>query len=234
MIISVILLVIIQWLIVPYVNNQWELTLLIQYVLIALLFTYVSYLILEYKLLYRSIFALLTTDAWFDVAKFSLWQFCDYKIDLSLFGAILFFIWLLFVVKRSYPERIDLVNLDNINILIKKPKTTFDVIKGLIGYPAASICICTANSVWCFRRKTGLFEKTEYRSIWYESHLVIDTGVKCTDEHKIILDNIIGTVRYPCIKCVYMVRCLLNTLGCKYSIKNWFDYIPGIYFMRVI
>jgi len=234
MILSIISLVISEWLIIPFIDNQWELTLFIQYILIALLFTYISYLILDRKLLERSIFVLLTLDAWFDVFKFALWQYSNTAIDFSIIGSLMFFCWLLFVIKRQYPEKLDLVNLDNINILILKPKTIFDVIKGLIGYPASSICICANGYVWCFRRKSGVFEKMPYHYQWTESHLVIDTGIKCTQEHKQMLDNLVGTVRTPCIKCVYVIRCLLNTLGCKYSIKSWFDYIPGIYFMRIL
>lgn len=227
------LLIAMEWIIPPFINEQWELTMLLHYMTIGVLMTFILHLINRQNLIIKSCFALFAVDAWCDVGKFGLYHFSDYEMDLSLIGFIIFVYWFVFILKRKYPEQIDLVNSNNVNILIKKPKTSFDVAKGLIGLSAASICICAEESVWCFRRKSGMFEKTMYHKQWSESHLVIDTRVKFTNEHKIMLDNLIGTMRHPCIKCVYTIRFILNALGEKYTIKSWFDYIPGIYFMKV-
>jgi hypothetical protein len=234
MILLILLLISLQWLVVPLVSEQWILNELTQYITIASLFTYVMFLINEKTILIRSCFSLLAIDGWCDVIKYILWQFSDYKIDLSIVGALIFFFWLLFIVKRQYPERIDLADFDNVNILILKPKSKCDVIKGLIGYPAASICILANGYIWCFRGRSGVFERIEYNKSWIDSHLVINTKIKFNEEHNIILDKLIGTVRHPCIKCVFVIRYLLNKLGGKYAIKTWLDYIPGIYFMRTI
>lgn len=234
MIYLILVVYIIEWAFYGFVQDQWSFLLGTKTLTCALSFTALLIYTNKCTLLVRSIIAWVAIDAWCNVVEFSAWQLSNESLNSTWICAFAFFLWLLFIVKRQYPERIDLVDLNNINILIKKPKTTFDIISGLIGLSASSICICTDNCVWCFRKKSGIFEKSEYRYQWTESHLVIDTGIKCTQEHKLMLDNLIGTVRYPCIKCVYTIRYLLNTLGYKYSIKTWFDYIPGIYFMRVI
>lgn len=219
-----------QWLF----PNNWEIILLSQYNIIAILFTYILNLLRNDRLLIRSLFALLALDSWCDVIKFGLWQFSDYAIDLSLLGLICFIAWFIFVLCRQYPYRLDLVNLENVNILILKPKTSFDVLKGLIGLPTASICLLVHGDIWGFRRKLGIFDVMEYHQEWTKSHLVIDTKIRCNSEIANLLVNLLGKKRFPCIRCVWIIRHVLNAIGGKYAIKSWFDYIPGLYFMRII
>lgn len=234
MIYLILVVYLLEWVLYGFVPDQWVFLLGSKILLLALLSTTLLIYTDKLSLILRSIIAWLVIDSWCNFLEFIVWQVSSESLNSTWFAAIVFVAWLLFIMERQYPEKLDLVNLDNVNILILKPRTTFDIIKGLIGLPASSICIISNGYVWCFRRKSGMFEKTDYHYQWTESHLVIDTKIKCTDEHKIILDNLLGTKRLPCIKCIYTIQYLLNMLGGKYSVKNWFDYLPGIYFMRIL
>lgn len=215
-------------------EHQWQILLGSEYLIESILLVM---LLNEYtgkSLLIRSITALVAISSIADFIIFSAWHVFDFHIEFWKPAAIVFFVFLLFILKRKYPERIDLINMDNINILILKPRTTSEVIKSLFGYPAASICICSHYSVWSFRKKTNIFEEIEYNNKWCDTHLVIDTGIKCTNDMLIDLDCLVGKKRFPFVKCVWTVREILNKVGDKYAIKSWLDYIPGFYFMRII
>jgi hypothetical protein len=234
MIYLILVVYLLEWVLYGFVPDQWVFLLGSKILLLALLSTTLLIYTDKLSLILRSIIAWLVIDSWCNFLEFIVWQVSSESLNSTWFAAIVFVAWLLFIMERQYPEKLDLVNLDNVNILILKPRSSFDIIKGLIGLPASSICIISHGYVWCFRSKSGVFEKTDYHYQWTESHLVIDTKIKCNDEHKIILDNLLGTKRLPCIKCIYTIQCLLNMLGGKYSVKNWFDYMPGIYFMRIL
>jgi len=234
MIYLILVVYLLEWVLYGFIPDQWTFLLGSKILLSALFATALLINTDRLHISVRCIIALITIDSWGNFLEFIIWQLSNESINSTWCAAIIFVLWLLFIVRRKYPEKIDLVNLDNVNILILKPKNTFDIIKGLFGYPAASACILSNGYVWCFRRQSGVFEKTEYRHYWTDTHLVIDTQIKCTDEHKIMLDKLLGISRFPYTKCIYTIRYILNMLGGKYSIKSWFDYIPGIYFMRIM
>ena len=234
MIYLVLAVYVVEWAFYVFIPDQWTFLLASKTLTCALLASALMVSSKKLAILYRSIIALLALTAWSDFIVFMAWHLTNTAFDLSIPAALIFFIWLIFAVRRSYPERIDLINMDHVNLLIMKPRSNLDVIKALFGFPAASICISSQHKIWSFRSKSNSFEESEYNIGWHGSHLVIDTGIKCTDDFIIELRKLIGTRRFPCIKCVWAIRNALNRLGGKYRIKTWLDYIPGLYLMRII
>ena len=225
---------VLEWVLYDFVPDQWTFLLGSKTILCALVLTALLIYTDKLTLFIRSIIAWLVIDAWCNVVEFAVWQWSNETLNSTWFAALVFFLWLLFVVKRKYHRKIDLVNLENINLLILKPRNHFEVIKGLIGYPCASICIASNNYVWSFRKRSGVFERIPYSPDVLKNHMVIDTKIKATDDVIDSLNSIVGTKRFPCVKCIFTIRHVLNKIGGKYRIKTWFDYIPGVYFMRVI
>lgn len=214
--------------------SEWEFLLGNKYLIISLLS---SALLVESKNLpiyTRSILALITLTAYADLFNFILWHTSNKEIDFSIINALIFFTWLLFTVQRKYPEFVDRLNHDTVNILILRPKTTFDVFKGLVGFPAASICIYAGGFVWTFRKHSGKFERVHPSYLWLDEHLVVNTGIPATPEILNQLESVVGEKRLPYCKCVYSIRDVLNSLGEKYKIRGWWDYIPGIYALKIL
>lgn len=222
----------IEWLLYAFVPDTWGFMLGTKYLMVAVM----AGILFDYShgksLLIRSLIALFAVDSSVDFIRYMAWQILSIDIDFSIYEAVIFMIWFLFISFRPYEYRSDPMNSENINLLILKPKRPFDILKGLFGFPAASICIASCGSIWSFRRKSGLFEERNYR--YSPDHIVINTGVSCTDKMLIELDALAGTKRWPGIKCVWVIRNILNQLGDKYRIKSWFDYIPGVYFLKII
>lgn len=214
-------------------NGEWEFLLGNKYLIISLLATALLVESKNLPLLTRSVLALVALTAYADLFNFILWQVSHKEIDLSLVNALVFFSWLLFSVKRKYPEFIDRLEHDTVNILIFKPHSTFDVFKGLIGFPAASICIYAGGYVWTFRKHTGKFERVHPSHIWLEEHLIVNTRIIASSEILNALEKVVGEKRSPYCKCVYSIRHVLNMLGDKYKVK-WWDYIPGIYALKIL
>lgn len=234
MILAIVIIYLIEWLLSFYFSNTWEIELEIKLFTIAILSNALLIETRRKSLLLRSLLALITLSSWSDFINFYLWQLSGRSINLSFYSFIIFIAWLICTIKRKYPNRIDEINNDNVNILALRPKTTLDVIKALIGMPASSICIVADGYVWAFRRRSGLFEKVKYSENWSDSHIIIDTRVKINDNILDKLNNIVGTKRIPYVKCVWTIRHVLNELGNKYKIKSLFDYIPGVYFMKIL
>lgn len=234
MIQAVLLIYIVEWLLSFYFSNTWEIELQIKLFINAVL---ANALLIETRrrsLLLRSLLALITIGLWSDFIDYSLWQWSEQTINLSLVSFVIFIFWLLHTIERQYPERIDEINHDNINILALHPRSTLEVIKALFGLPASSICIVSQGYVWSFRRKSGLFEKNLYSDDLLKRHLIIDTGIEVNDKLLNELDKLIGIKRFPYIKCVWTVRHVLNLLGNHYMITSLFDYIPGVYFIKIL
>lgn len=217
-----------------FTNGEWELLLGNKYLIISLLATGLLVECKNLPLYARSILALLVISTYGDLFNFILWQTSHREIDFSIINALVFFAWLLFTVQRKYPEFVDRIQHDTVNILILRPKGTFDVIKGLVGFPAASICIYAGGFVWTFRKHTGTFERVHSTHAWIDNHIVVNTGILASDEILNSLEKIVGEKRFPYCKCVYSIRNVLNMLGGKYKINGWWDYIPGVYALKIL
>lgn len=217
-----------------FVSGEWEFLLGNKYLIISLLATALLVESKNLPIYTRSILALVTLTAYADLINYILWQVSQKELDFSIINALVFFTWLLFTIKRKYPEFIDRLNHDTVNILVMKPKSTFDVFKGLIGFPAASICIYAGGYVWTFRKHTGKFERVHPSHVWLDEHLIINTFVTTTPEILNALERVVGEKRSPYCKCIYSVRHVLNMLGEKYEVKKWWDYIPGIYALKIL
>jgi len=215
-----------------YPDAEWEFLLGTKYFIIALL---VTALFAESKttILNKSVLAILTLSVWCDLITYVLWQSKISNIDLAPLCALMFFVWLGMTVKRAYPNHIDSINGDMVCILVKKPSSQLDVIKSLVGFPAASVCIMSGGYVWSFRKHTGKFEKTLASHIYIENHLVVNTWTKTTPEIIEELEKVLGEKRFPYCKCVWSIRKVLSLLGGKYKPKFW-DYLPSIYALKII
>jgi len=220
-----------EWLFYP--DAEWEFLLLNKYLIIA---TLVTAIFVEFKtsLVNRSVLALLTLSVWADFITFTLKHYGAINTDLSIPLALTFFCWLLYTIKRSYPESINSVNANRVAILVMKPKSEIDVFKSLLGAPVPSICIVSDGYVWSFRRHSGTFEKSIYNDNWLSDHIVVDTGIKVTLEMVKELEKVVGKKSFPYCKCVWSVRKVLNMLGGKYRVVSWLDYIPGFYALRIL
>jgi hypothetical protein len=122
----------------------------------------------------------------------------------------------------------------NVNILFLRPIKNVDVLKAFFGLPVSSVCLVVDGQIWSFKARTGIFECRPYNSAILKTHIIIDT--KVTTNHVILeeLNKLLGESRTPYCKCVWTIRRVLNLLGGKFAIKNWFDYIPGIYASKIM
>lgn len=234
MIYLILIVYICEWFLYPTINDQWTFLLGSKHLIIALMAITLLQASQSKSLIIRSIMALIVIDSFIDIIKFEAWNISDQNINLSYVSPIVFIPWLIFTIKREYPDKIDDINEENVNILFSKPKTSLDVIKSLLGFPVSSICIVANNYLWSFRRGSGMFEKSKYPKKWIDNHIIIDTGIKCSNNILCELEKVLGEDRKPYIKCVWSIRHVLNLLGEKYAIKSWLDYIPGIYFRKII
>lgn len=230
----ILIVYILEWFLYPNINDQWVFLLGSKHLIIALMAITMLQASQSKSLMIRSIMALIVIDSVIDIVKFEIWNISNQDINISYISPFIFIPWLLFSIKREYPEKIDDVNLDNVNILFSNPTTSIDVIKSLFGFPVSSICIVAGGYLWSFRRSSGMFEKSTYMKKWVNNHIVIDTRIKCNDVILCELEKILGEDRRPYVKCVWSIRHVLNLLGNKYRIKSIFDYIPGFYFMRIL
>jgi len=215
-----------------FFTETWALSLGAKYLVIALLWT-ALFNSDKKSLFVSSTIALLTVFAWFDLAHYLIWVKSNQDFDFALPIFLTFLTWFVFILQRNYHFESDRIDPFKVNILVLKPRTPWETIKGLIGFPAASICIVAANMVWCYRKRTGRFERTSYQMKWLSTHSVINTGVACSGEMVKALEQALGEKSNPPIKCVYTIRHFLNLVGGKYAIKTWLDYIPGFYILRI-
>lgn len=222
-----------EWFVIlPLETSQWELLLGAKYA--ALSFAVCALLVRDkFTLPQRSVIALLAISTVCDTVKYATWQAVEESYDPSPFLAVFFFAWLVFTLSREYPAEGGKIKRGNVGLLILKPNTYWDVLKGLFGYPAASVCICVDGVIWSFRCRSGKFERYPLSSIWAGQHICIDTGVCATETIMDSLKKLEGTGRNPGIKCIWTIRGILKMIGGKYSIKSPFDYIPAFYVMRI-
>lgn len=223
-----------EWFFYPDADNQWGFLLGSKHLIIVLMAISLLQASQSKSLLIRSILALLVIDSFTDLIKYETWLLSDQTFDISLISPFLFIPWLFFTLFREYPDKIDNMNNQNVNILILKPDTQCGLFKSLFGYPASSICIASHGFIWSFRRHSGLFEKSKYSERRLNRHLVIDTKIKLTVEIVEELSKVLGSSNKPYIKCVWAIRNVLNMLGKQYAIKSWLDYVPGFYIMRIL
>lgn len=208
----------------------------------ALLETYASILVLLMALLaksrndgllYRSVLALFIVDAAADLIMLFAIPF-KAVIVASIPAAVLFFAWLIYLLRRQYDIKSQVIQPGNIGFLFLRPRTTAELIKAFFGIPVSSLCIVADGYVYSFRAKSGKYERMLFNASFLEKHIAIDTHVKLDYQILHGLQQIVGESRFPPVKCVWSVRHVLNLMGGKYAIRSWFDYIPGVYAMRVM
>jgi len=226
----------VQWFALPFIADQWTFLLGAECLTIALLVTGIWRLESGRGLLIRSVLTLWMVGGWGDVVKFVAWGYCGTHLNLSAPMALVFAVWLLAVLNRKYDlssgrERFD---VGNVLLLVKRPESGWDVVKALFGSPAASVCLSAYGKVWAFRRRTGVFELLDLHDPFLARHWAIDTGVPANLDFVRRITAVVGTPRGFGYKCVWAIRGPLNSLGGKYAIKSWIDYIPGMYIMRIL
>lgn len=175
--------------------------------------------------------ALFCIGAWVDFAGHSLWHVS--RIDSSIPIMVSFSLWLIHTAKRSYSAQSDPINFKNIFILLHKPKSTWGVIKALVGLPADSVAIQANGQIWSFRRKSGIFALYSADISADHANIAVDTGVELSAELEEMLDDLIGQPRFPGTKCVWAIRHVLRKIGGRFA-PRWCDYIPGIYAAKLL
>lgn len=223
----------IEWSVSPFVADPWAFLLGSKSVLVALLAVGLLQTQRRESLLLRSAIALFALCASADAIKTVAWLYGGLSIDTSPVLAMAAFIWLLHTAQRNYAAPSDAFDPRYVYLLFQRPKSAFDVIKGLFGSPVGSVCLYADGFVWAFRRKTGRFEKSHCLPRLAASHLWINTGRCVTPPMLAELERLISTPRGIGVKCVWIIRLALRELGTPYSIVRWTDYIPGLYALRI-
>lgn len=212
-------------------SAQWELALAAKYLSLAVVF---QALLAETKhrpLLFRSLVALFCIGAWADFVFHVVWQFAGFNSSVPIMVG--FSAWLICTLRRNYGCGGDVVRRGNVFIMLLRPSSVFDVCKGLVGFPVASVCLYANGTVWSYRGKTGTFDLYPIDDRWLQKHIAIDTGVHCSDQITEMLDDLVGKGRWPGTKCIWSIRHVLVRLGKTYK-PRLCDYLPGIYAMRII
>lgn len=224
-----------QWASLPFIDDQWGFVVVSQLVIIALLVTGAFRLLYGESVLVRSVLALWSIGAWGDVASGTAWNYFGMYVDMSASSALVFAVWLIFIVRRKYDTKNDTIYADSVVLLVKRPVTGWDMVKSLFGAPAPSLCVSIGGIVWAFRKRTGVFEMLPMTDRMRASHTAINTGMRSTPDIIAQLGRMVGTPRgiIPC-RCVWTIRNVLQQIGGKYAIKSWFDYVPAIYVMRIL
>lgn len=185
----------------------------------------------------KSIFAFLAIIEWVFFIEYIIYlkiTHCSLLFAVAYLIFIPFFFW---VWKRGYDTKSNEYNKDNIFILLLKPPkkyNLFTVIRLYFGLPVLSVCIVSRENVYAFRKSSGLYSSSKFSEKWADSHILIDTEIRCTDKIDNELNKIIGTNRKPYIKCIFVIRRVLRLLGANYRIDNIFQYIPGIYALKIL
>ena len=210
---------------------SWEIALGAKYLSMALVFTLLLQESGARPLLFRSIVALLCVASWVDAAGHAAWQFTSIDSSVPILG--IWTAWFIHTARRDYDHPGDSVKGSNIFIMLLRPTSVFAVCKALVGFPVASVCLYANNTIWSFSVKTGTFDLYPVDARWLSKHIAINTGVHCSDEITGMLDDLVGQRRWPGTKCVWVLRHVLARLGKIYK-PRLFDYLPGIYAMRIL
>jgi len=224
----------IQWIFLPFVENQWEFLFGFQLMMIAFLVSGIANLFSNEKIILRYTVILFAIMAWADYGKYILWTYSDKSIDTSVPIAIVFAVWIIHLQRRKYDRPNDQITTNTVMLLIKKPDGVSEMLKSILGYPTSSLCFYADGRVWSFRKRTNRFESFFLTQSFLEDHVAIDTGHPVNADVINGLENLIGTSRGIACKCVWTVRRQLNLLGGKFSIKTWLDYIPSLYIARIL
>lgn len=212
-------------------EQTWELALTAKYLSVAVITQALMFAEKDKPLLYRSLIAVFCITAWVDFAGQLVWDVFTFDSALPVF--LLFLIWLVYTARRAYIVQGDMVLGDTVFIMLLRPTTVFAVCKALVGFPCASVCLYTNGTVWSFRAKTSTFDRYRVDERWLSKHIAINTGTNCSEQIIEMLADLVGERRWPGTKCVWAIRHVLARIGKTYK-PRLFDYLPGIYAMRII
>lgn len=217
----------------PFVSDavSWEIALGVKYLSTAIISTVLLQNIGGKPLLFKSIVALFCIASWVDAAGHAVWQLAAF--DSSVFILSGWTVWFIHSVRRAYDYPGDPVKGGNVFLMLLRPTTVLAVCKALVGFPVASVCLYANGTVWSFRAKTGTFDLYPVDARWLARHIAINTGVHCSDQIMEMLDDLVGKRRWPGTKCIWSIRHVLARLEKTYK-PRLFDYLPGIYAMRII
>ena len=213
------------------VDQVWNVALDAKYLSLACVLQALLAQSRQKDVVYRSVVALFCIGAWVDSFGRIMWRFLEF--DASIPVMVGFSLWLISTAKRGYWVQGDHVSTGNIYILIHRPKTTWAVIKALIGFPADSISSYANGQAWSFRRNSGMFSRYSAGPAILSANIAVDTGVELSADLEEILDNLVGQSRFPGTKCVWTIRHVLRKIGGKFA-PRWCDYIPGIYAAKLL
>jgi len=210
-------------------DATWELALGAKYLSLAVVLQLLLAETKQRPLLFRSFIALFCIGAWVDFSGHVVWQVA--RFDSSVPILVCFSMWFIHTAKRSYSVQSDPLNNKNVFILFHRPKSTWGVIKALVGLPTDSVSVYANGQAWSFRRNTGDFALYSMGHSVLSANIAVDTGQALTPEIEEMLDDLVGEPRFPGTKCVWTIRHVLARLNLK---PRWREYLPGLYAMRVL
>lgn len=230
---AILIVTVAEWSAVPAVEISWQVALGAKYLTVAILIQALWSVSSNESLLFRTVVAFFCVAFWVDLLAYLVWISSGSTINASLAIFIIFSLCMIYLLLREYDIKSDKINPANMTILLLRPRTEVEFIKSFFGAPVASVCLIADGNVWAYRKCSGVFEKNKYSAAVLKNHIAVDTGVKCTEAILGELENIVGTNRLPCCKCVYSIRAVLNMLGDRFSVKT-FDLIPGVYALKIL
>lgn len=213
--------------------SEWDLAVFCGALRIALAVQCILGEIKQKPLMFRSVVAVFCVTAWLDVADYALWWWSGREIDIALPLLVGFTCWLIVAVKREYEYQGDEIKPGPVYLLFLRPRTNWELLKSFLGLPVSSVCLYANGEAWAFRGKSGRFERLPAAAWWLQKHIAIDTGQQMGAVIETALAGIVGERRFPWVKCVWSIRRVLAHLGDNFK-PRFFDYLPGIYAMRII
>lgn len=213
------------------IPESWELALGAKYLSLAAALQLVMIEPPNKGILFRSVAAIFCIGAWVDFVGHVAWQV--YAFDSTLPIVIIWTAWFIHTARRAYDYPGDQVKGGTVFLMLLRPTSVFAVFKALVGFPVSSVCLYANGTVWSYRAKTGAFDLYPVDARWLSRHIAINTGVHCSDKLTEMLDDLVGQRRWPGTKCIWSIRHVLARLGKTYK-PRLFDYLPGIYAMRII
>ena len=185
---------------------------------------------------YKTILLLLAIIEWVVFFQYLIYLRMEHNSILFAFAYLIYIPCFLYVWQKGYNIKSDDYDKEFISFLFLRPTKKsglFNIFRLFFGMPILSMCVVAENKVWCFRRNSGNFEFTEYSDKWLDTHILIKTDAKPAKKIIDELSYLVGERRFPYIKCVYILRNVLCEMGGRYKIRSVFEYIPGIYAMRI-
>ena len=143
----------------------------------------------------------------------------------------------LYVVEKVYDLKSDPINESNIFLCLWRPNNLQAVIQTFFGLNFGGVSIYCNGNLYGFVWKKGRYVKRKtVPKVLYAKQVLIDTHIKCSNDHLQALETLIGT-KARCLglrcKCVFVIRSFLEMINPDLKPRG-FQYIPSVYSKKVL